>query len=232
MKITVLALAFALTCFSQDQLDDLLRKGIVEEDVNHNLNAAIKAYQDIVQRFQDDRVAAATAQFRLAECYRKLGKTAEADAAHKQLIAQFSDQTELVERSRRQITPPPQPDSTSRERAILEEKLTLAQGRLSEVRRQVELGAGSTTDLDEAQIAVLRAQSDVITTYVNQSVAKSNENYRRQRRAVLEQAVELARKIVAAEEKKYLLGAVSGQDVSRRKSELFDLQLALERAGK
>jgi tetratricopeptide (TPR) repeat protein len=212
-------LAFVPQCPAQDQLADALRKAIVEEDVNHNLNAAIKSYQSIVQRFHEDRTAAATAQFRLAECYRKLGETAQADAAYNQLIAQFPDQAALVERSRRQVSTPDQPSQNPRQRAILEEKLDLVRTQLNQVQRRAELGAAGITDLDLARIAVLRAQSDVLAL---------DRTARRQQRAVLQEAVELARKILAAEEKKYQMGASSTQDVAHRKSELLDLQLTLE----
>src|SRR5215831_18297114 len=105
MKTAVLSLlVLALPLPAQDKLSDALSKAIVEEDVNHNLDAAIKAYQSIVDRFTANRQAAATAFFRLAECYRKQGKTPESDAAYNRLITEFPDQTALAELSRKQRT--------------------------------------------------------------------------------------------------------------------------------
>src|SRR5215472_14285218 len=56
-----------------------LQKGLFEEEANHDFNAAIRAYQAVVKQFDQDRKLAATAVFRLGECYRKQGNTNEAN---------------------------------------------------------------------------------------------------------------------------------------------------------
>ena len=63
-----------------DNLSEALQKGLLEEEANHDLNAAIQAYQSVIDQFGDQRKIAATAVFRLGECYRKQGKTNEANA--------------------------------------------------------------------------------------------------------------------------------------------------------
>src|SRR5688572_14739936 len=48
-----------------DNLSAALQKGLLEEEANHNLDAAIQAYQAVVDQFGDQRRIAATAVFRL-----------------------------------------------------------------------------------------------------------------------------------------------------------------------
>jgi tetratricopeptide (TPR) repeat protein len=104
---TALTVAF-LVCSAalsgaQERLADQLRKGIVQEEASQNLEKAIKAYQAIVAQFDEDRKAAATALFRLAECYRKTGKREQAVAAYQRVVREFPDQAALVEPSRQQL---------------------------------------------------------------------------------------------------------------------------------
>src|ERR1039457_5276610 len=87
-------------CAAQDKMAEALRKGIVEEDTNQNLNAAIQSYQSVVTQYDEDRKSAATALFRLAECYRKQGKNDQATAAYKRVVQEFADQNKLAEQSR------------------------------------------------------------------------------------------------------------------------------------
>ncbi len=100
-----LGLAFAILTMTtvaaaQDRKAESLRKGVVEEESKHNLNAAIQDYEAALSQFDEARQTAATALFRIAECYRKLGKDDQAMAAYKRVAQEFSDQTKLAEQSR------------------------------------------------------------------------------------------------------------------------------------
>src|SRR6266481_5684829 len=75
-----------------NEFTDLMQKGLFEEEGNHNLPAAIEAYQHIVTRFDEARAVTATAIFRLGECYRKQGKTNEAAAQYQRIAREFADQ--------------------------------------------------------------------------------------------------------------------------------------------
>jgi tetratricopeptide (TPR) repeat protein len=104
-----LGLAFAILTMTtvaaaQDRMADSLRKGVVEEESKHNLNAAIQNYQAALSQFDEARQTAATALFRIAECYRKLGKDDQAMAAYKRVAQEFADQTKLAEQSRNILT--------------------------------------------------------------------------------------------------------------------------------
>jgi hypothetical protein len=74
MKKTLALLLFicmAGMAVAQDKMADQLRKAIVEEEANQNLDKAIAAYNDILKQYDDHRITAATALFHLADCYRK-----------------------------------------------------------------------------------------------------------------------------------------------------------------
>src|SRR5204863_10079540 len=73
-----------------------LQRGLFEEEANHNLDAAIRAYQSVISQYDKDRKLAATAIFRLAESFRKQGKTNEATAQYERVVREFSEQSTLT----------------------------------------------------------------------------------------------------------------------------------------
>ena len=83
-----------------NDVGDLLRQGLFEEEANHNLEAAMKAYQAVVAQTEKNRQFEATAIFRLGECYRKLGRTNEANTQYQRILSEFADQAELATLSR------------------------------------------------------------------------------------------------------------------------------------
>ncbi len=103
MKFKTL-IAILLTCtaagFAQEHLADTLRNGILEEDGKQNPGAAIQQYQAVMTQFDTARQTAATALFRMAECYRKQAKKQPAIAAYQRLLKDFPDQTKLAAQSR------------------------------------------------------------------------------------------------------------------------------------
>ena len=105
--VTILAAAavsIAITVSAADRLSETLQKGLFEEEANHNLEAAIKVYEAVIDQSQEQRRIAATALFRLGECYRKLNKTNEAAGSYQRLLRDFSDQTTLVNLSRQNLS--------------------------------------------------------------------------------------------------------------------------------
>src|SRR5256885_16676403 len=85
-------LAMALTARAADTLTQSLQHGLFEEEANQNLDAAIKDYQSVISQGEDQRKVIATALFRLGECYRKLGKTNDANAQYQRILRDFSEQ--------------------------------------------------------------------------------------------------------------------------------------------
>jgi ankyrin repeat protein len=87
-----------------NDLSAALRQGLFEEEANRNLDAAIASYQSLAAQFDQDRQVAATAIFRLGECYRKLGRTNDAVGQYQRILREFADQSTLVTLSRQNLT--------------------------------------------------------------------------------------------------------------------------------
>ena len=101
MKTFLLMLALSAGWLAaQDRMADTLRKAVVEEESQHNLTAAVADYQAVVAQFDEGRKTAATALFRLAECYRKQGKGEQAKPAYQRVVQEFADQGKVAEQSR------------------------------------------------------------------------------------------------------------------------------------
>ncbi len=107
--LVLLALIIALVTVpvrlapAAEGVNELLQKGLFEEEANHNLDAAIKAYQSVITQQDDQRKLAATAVFRLGECYRKLGRTNEATAQYERILSDFAEQPSLAALSRQYL---------------------------------------------------------------------------------------------------------------------------------
>jgi cytohesin len=104
-KLVVLILLLAATVASAQptNLTALLQEGLFQEQANRNLDAAIADYQTLAAQFDKDRQLAATAVFRLGECYRMQGKTNEAALEYQRILRDFSDQTSLATLSRQDL---------------------------------------------------------------------------------------------------------------------------------
>src|ERR1041385_2485971 len=102
-SINVPAAPVVLTATATNDLVSALQRGLFEEEGNRDLDAAISAYQSLAAQFDRSRQVAATAIFRLGECYRKLGRTNEAVAQYDRIVREFSDQQTLATLSRQNI---------------------------------------------------------------------------------------------------------------------------------
>ena len=102
--VLLLLLAASSVWAETNDLTLLLQRGLFEEQANRNLPAAISNYQVLAAKFDHDRQLAATAVFRLGECYRLEGKTNEAVAQYQRILRDFSDDTALVTVSRQNLT--------------------------------------------------------------------------------------------------------------------------------
>ena len=87
-----------------NDLTSRLQQGLFDEEASRDLNAAIADYQALAAQFDQDRQIAATAIYRLGECYRKLGQTNDAVTQYQRLIREFADQKDLVTLSRQNLT--------------------------------------------------------------------------------------------------------------------------------
>jgi tetratricopeptide (TPR) repeat protein len=113
-----------------NDLTTTLQRGLFEEEANQNLGAAIQAYQAVASQFDKDRKLAATAIFRLGECYRKQGNTNDAAAQYERILREFSDQPTLVTLSRQNLAGISSAPRTTAAPAVLSEAARQEQKRL------------------------------------------------------------------------------------------------------
>jgi predicted nucleic acid-binding Zn-ribbon protein len=140
--IAALLLGCAGGAGAQERLADQLRKGIAQEETGGSVEKAIPIYQAIVARFEQDRQAAATALFRLAECYRKAGKREPAIAAYERVVREFGDQAALVEASRKQLQASGVREArASREAEASRERVAELERQLARANREIEAAA-------------------------------------------------------------------------------------------
>lgn len=103
MRITK-AIAVLVICaaagLAQEHMADTLRSGIVAEDSKQDTRAAIQQYNAVLKQYAEARETAATALFRMAECYRKQGDRGHAIAGYQRVVKEFADQSRLAAQSR------------------------------------------------------------------------------------------------------------------------------------
>ena len=95
LKISVLAVAATPA--------ELLRQGVIAEETGKNSEEAIALYRKAVDTGETQRVATATALYRLGELEWRGGKTNEAIRTWRLLDAQYPDQTNLVSLIRERV---------------------------------------------------------------------------------------------------------------------------------
>lgn len=155
-----------------NDLTTTLQKGLFEEEANHNLGAAIQLYQSVIGQFDKDRKLAATAVFRLAECYRKQGNTNEASAQYDRVLREFADQSQLVTLARQNLaalggTPAAPASTTSSDAArqeqkrLLEQEIALVEKKLSSEQKQLEVGRATPDDLLSTQRELLQLKRQI-----------------------------------------------------------------------
>ena len=101
--VVAILLACAAAGFAQEHMADTLRSGIVAEDSKQDTRAAIQRYNAVLKEYAAARETAATALFRVAECYRKQGQRGAAIAAYERVVREFSEQSKLAARSQKAL---------------------------------------------------------------------------------------------------------------------------------
>ena len=83
---------------------ELVEKGIYQEETVGDLDKAIVQYQEALKASQDSITVAAEAQFRLAGCLEKQGKTKQAEAAYQVVIDKFGAASQWVSKAKAQLS--------------------------------------------------------------------------------------------------------------------------------
>jgi len=84
-------------------LEQAFQSAILAEEVRRDLEAAIRGYEGVVAQVDAQRAIAATAVFRLGECYRKVGRTNEAVAQYRRLLRDYPGESTLGRLSRENL---------------------------------------------------------------------------------------------------------------------------------
>jgi len=222
MKAVILLAFLAVLAPAQDRVAETLRKGIVEEESKHDLPAAIQTYESLLKQADADRPTIATALFRLAECYRKLGKNEQATAAYKRVVEQYPDQARLAEQSRRHLpnakksAAAESAEALRRYRALLEEEITMA----DEQAKRIRASGGSPAIREEAEKVQMKAMElrrelaafDANLPKSGQAAAVATPEAaeaRRQYKACLQKGVDVANSNLNYAQHELQLGAVS-----------------------
>ena len=82
------------------QASVLLQEGLYAEEINGDLEAAIKIYQQVIDDNSAQKNLVAQALYRQGMCYMKLRNDKLAQSDFQRLVADFSDQTSIVEKVR------------------------------------------------------------------------------------------------------------------------------------
>ena len=82
---------------------ELLQQAIYTEETVGNLDEAMKLYEQVIADGKAGEEAAAQAQYRLALCYEKKGRDAEAKAAFETLIENYPNAKDLVAEARKHL---------------------------------------------------------------------------------------------------------------------------------
>ena len=94
----------AVLVAQDDTIEEAFREGLYQEEVQGNLEDALKAYDDVRARVDRLRDLGAKALFRKAECLRKLKRDDEAIACYESLLAQYPGNSTMTRLSRENLT--------------------------------------------------------------------------------------------------------------------------------
>ncbi len=104
--ITIATLLLAASVFAQQNPREIFERARMLDESNQNLSEAIKLYGQVVSQANEQRALAARAQFRIGILYERLGRKAEAQKAFQSVVAQHSDQTDILRQARLRIPKP------------------------------------------------------------------------------------------------------------------------------
>jgi len=119
MKRTILILIGCLGTMimvhgQEQKAEQLLSAAIYQEEVNGELDAAIKTYQLIIKQYPENRKVAAEAYFHMGMCFEKMGKQ-EAAKAYQEILQKYGEQKELVAKARERLSKLNPPGRKSKE---------------------------------------------------------------------------------------------------------------------
>jgi Tol biopolymer transport system component len=102
--VMVLILAFVgfSSGFAQQSAEQLYQSGLYQEEIEGDLEAAIKIYETIISSYVDNRPVAAKTYLHIGLCYEKLGLN-EAQKAYRNVVENYPEQTAEVALARKNL---------------------------------------------------------------------------------------------------------------------------------
>ncbi len=213
-----LVLSLSLASAATNDLTSILQKGLFEEEANHNLGEAIQLYQSVISRFDSDRKLAATAAFRLAECYRKQGKTNEASVQYDRVLREFPDQPQLAALSRQNLAAlgasPAAPATATisnsarqEQKKLLEQEIDLVRKKLAAQQKQLEVGAANPDELLTTQRELLQLQRQIAALDAGAGIGPAGPN------TAAQEAVQARAEAAALKTKIDMLSKMNGEEL-------------------
>lgn len=103
---TLFLFVFVILCAGNSRSqtpEQQFQKGIMKEEGEGSLKEAIELYKSVADNAQADRAVRAKALYQMGNCYEKLGQQ-EARGVYEKLVANYSDQPELVANAKRKLS--------------------------------------------------------------------------------------------------------------------------------
>jgi ankyrin repeat protein len=171
-RLGLITLLSAGLMTSAATLTETLQQGLIAEENDRNLSNAITAYEAVLRDFGELHRAAATAVFRLAECYSRMGRTNDAIAQYQRVINEFSDESSLTALSRQRLQDQGAPAIAGVDRKslrpadqqqieLLDQESKLIQRQIDTVRKKIEVGRAADEDLLPLQRDLLKTQRQI-----------------------------------------------------------------------
>lgn len=166
----VLWVFLTVPAWGADPMQEALQRGLLAEEADRDLPAAIEAYQLVTRQFEAQRETAAQAAFRLGECYRKLGRTNDAVAEYSRVVRDFGDQTNLSALSRQMLLRMGEPttgvagpsmkpsESIQRQRELPQAEIVLVEQLLAQQKKMREVGRVGSDDVIKVERELLGLQ--------------------------------------------------------------------------
>jgi hypothetical protein len=129
----------------------LLQEGLYAEEIEGDLDAAIKIYEQVVAGVKEAQQAAAQAMYRIGMCYLKKGEQAKAVTQFSNLVSRFSEQKSIVDKARKQLAKLRPPIKVFEPPALIEQ---IKSGKVPSFK--VQLHDNTALDLDNGEIAILK----------------------------------------------------------------------------
>jgi ankyrin repeat protein len=191
----ILFAAASVARAATNDLTSILQQALFEEEANRNLDAAVQAYQSLETQFDQDRQVAATAVFRLGECYRKLGRTNDATLQYQRILHDFSDQGTLVTLSRQNLaglgSAPIEaamggaggaqgmalsPSARAQQRELLQQEIAIVEKQLADSQQRVKAGVAPTTETQAIERDLIELKQRLVALSVEPQTSAPASN--------------------------------------------------------